>query len=277
MIKFKEFLREYSFIKEQPSDDYWRAITKVAKNNYRHSIGLPDEDEIPQDAKLELPTKGIQRSVEDEARRRMSIEDTLSIPVEPPFLLPNDTDTTRERNDKLTNRIIDSLSNTQLSAHDMFKVESDKQRRLRQTTDNIVNDRKAQLPNLAKEQEELIKAEKKLKQKRDIVGNLAGRLPHSVAKPKGPAKIVSYFKNLLDTEYNLISSDIFDNIEKQEDTPWSLSYGSSVGPYGGPETGKPNPEFEQTRTFTADPAVAVPQENKQGIRLGRVDYSRKNK
>lgn len=278
MIKFKEFLRECSFIKEQSpgvyyqnSQDYQsKAAEKLSKNDYRRSIGLPDEDEIPEaeDIILKPTTQGIQRSVEDEARRRMDIEDTLSIPVEPPFLLPNDTDTTRERQDKLRNRIIKSLSNTEFAVHDMRKIEQHNRRRLKQTTDNIVNDRKSQLPDLAKEQDKLSKAAEELKQQEKFVSNLSNMVPYEA--PRGTTKIVNYIRNFLNSKHSGIMSDWNVNTAQQEEMPWSNFYGTRNNPHT-------NPDFEQTRTYTVDSDLGPQQENEQGIRLGRVDYSIRNK
>jgi len=279
MIRFKEFLRECSFIEEQASaiagDYYWNERNKLAKNDYRHSIGLPDEDEISQDTKLTSVPQGIQPLVKDEARRRIAIEnDVMLADVELPFLMPDDTDTPRERKDKLTNRITNSLSKEvaarNMTYKDKSKIEQDNQRRLRQTTDNIVNDRKAQFPDLAKEQEELTDTDKKLETKEKVVRGVLKQIPASSPK------------NFIGTIYSGIVNDWNKNMDRQEQMPWNSLYGLNktiVGSDGSEYTEpyKTNPDFEQTRTFTADPILARPQENEQGIRLGRVDYSRKNK
>jgi len=275
MIKFKEFLRECLLNERYDS-----------LNAYRHSIGLPDEDTIDrtQDAiwlghiAVEDPKKnqGIQSSVEDEARRRIRIEDDLMTPVEP----PRDTDTFI-RQGKLTQKIIDAeseINSRKPNSKGLYpSTQTVNLRRLKQTMDNIVNDRKAQFPDLAKEQEELDWKREKLKQKSDIVGDLSLLFPPPVAAPKGLAKITNYFKNLLNTEVTKIGNDIRDNTKKQEQMPFDIEYGRSENQYGIPVIPQDKPEFEQTRKFTADPALELPQENEQGIRMGRVDYSRKNK
>ena len=279
MIKFKEFLRECLLNERNDFDKEYRQ-----SNDYRHSIGLPDEDKIPEDAMwlgqiaVEEPKKnqGIQSSVEDEARRRIRIEDDLMTPIEP----PRDTDPFIRQN-KLTQKIINTLADIESRKPDsrglVPSTQTVNSRRLQSTMDNIVNDRKAQFPDLAKEQEELDWKREKLKQKSDIVVDLSLLFPPPVAAPKGLAKITNYFKNLLNTEVTRIGNDIGDNTKKQEQMPFDIEYGRFENEYGIPVIPKFNPEFEQTRTFTADPVLALPQENEQGIRLGRVDYSRKNK
>lgn len=47
--------------------------------------------------------------------------------------------------------------------------------------------------------------------------------------------------------------------------------------YGTRNNPHTNPDFEQTRTYTVDSDLGPQQENEQGIRLGRVDYSIRNK
>jgi hypothetical protein len=275
MKSFKQFLRECLLNERYDS-----------LNAYRHSIGLPDEDTIgrTQDAiwlghiAVEDPKKnqGIQSSVEDEARRRIRIEDDLMTPVEP----PRDTDTFIRQN-KLTQKIIDAeseINSRKPNSKGLYpSTQTVNLKRLQSTMDNIVNDRKAQFPDLAKEQEELDWKREKLKQKSDIVGDLSLLFPPPVAAPKGPAKITNYFKNLLNTEVTKIGDDISDNTKKQEQMPFDIEYGRFENKYGIPVIPQDKPEFEQTRKFTTDPALALPQENEQGIRLGRVDYSRKNK
>lgn len=287
MIKFKEFLRECSFIEEQSTGEvYWSRLNKLAKNDYRHSMGLPDEDEIQQDTKLTPVPQGIQPSVKDEARRRIAIEDDVMLAdVELPFLIPQDTDTPRERKDKLTNRITNSLSMEvaarNMTDKDMSKIKQDNQKRLRQTTDNIVNDRKAQFPDLAKEQEELTDTDKKLETKEKVLRGVLNQIPAS--PPIGTTKIVNYLKNYIGTMYRGTVNDWYKNMERQTEMPWNSLYGLNPTIVNSGDNSQetvpytPNPDFEQTRIFTADPVVAVPQENEHGIRLGRVDYSRKNK
>ena len=267
MIKFKEFLRECLLNERKDYLDAYTVRRRV--NDYRNSIGLPAEDEIPEDAiwqrqiAVEEPKKnqGIQSSVEDEARRRIKIEDDLMTPID----APNDTDTPRERQDKLINRINQTFSD--IHSNRIGSPWNHEDKRLKDTRDNIVNDRKAQLPVLAQKQEELTKEEEKLKQKEKFVGNLGNMIPYEA--PQGTTKIVNYLRNFLLGKHTNIMNDWNKNTRQQEEMPWSDFYGTHNIPT--------KTEFEQTRTFTADPAVAVPQENEQGIRLGRVDYSRKNK
>ncbi len=284
MKSFKEFLRECLL------NERYNPL-----NVYRNSIGLPDEDTIgrTQDAiwlghiAVEDPKKnqGIQSSVEDEARRRIKIEDDLMTPVEP----PRDTDTFI-RQGKLTQKIIDvesEINSRKPNNKGLYpSTQTVNLRRLKQTMDNIVNDRKAQFPDLAKEQEELDWKREKLKQKANVVNSLNALLPPPViplnmaaplVEPTRLDKITNYFKNLLNTEVTKIGDDIRDNTKKQEQMPFDIEYGRFENKYGVPVIPQFNPEFEQTRTFTDDSVLELPQENEQGIRLGRVDYSIRNK
>jgi len=282
MKSFKEFLRECLLNERYDS-----------LNDYRHSIGLPDEDIIDrtQDAihlqhiAMEDPKKnqGIQSSVEDEARRRMAIEDDVMRQDEPfPFEPRQDWNTPSTKaaivTSKIQKAILDMNTGNPKNHGSVYA------RRLKQTMDNIVNDRKVQFPDLAKEQEELDWKREKLKQKRNVVATLSNLLPPPVIPPSAPSppvaatnNTINYFKNLLDTEFNKISKDVTKNTEKQNQMPFSMEYGRFENKYGVPVIPQFNPEFEQTRTFTDDSDLASPQENEQGIRLGRVDYSRKNK
>jgi hypothetical protein len=279
MIKFKEFLRECLLNERYDS-----------LNAYRHSIGLPDEDTIgrTQDAiwlghiAVEDPKKnqGIQSSVEDEARRRIKIEDDLMTPIEP----PRDTDTF-VRQGKLNQKILNTLADIESRKPDSKGLYSSTQtvnfKRLQSTMDNIVSDRKAQFPDLAKEQEELTDTDKKLETKEKVLRGVLKQIPSS--PPTGTTKIVDYLKNFLGTMYTGTVNDWNKNMDRQEEMPWNSLYGfnQTIVDSGDnskrTEPYKPNPDFEQTRKFTADPALELPQENEQGIRLGRVDYSRKNK
>lgn len=311
MLKFKEFLREC--LLNERKDYLYPSTVKSRVSDYRHSIGLPDEDEIPDVVSTDYfsrdpylrslgTTKGTERSVEDEARRRIAIEDDLMSSDDPLVLQSINTDTSRERHDKLSNKIIKHISDITFEGdpnryerknnneYSLQKIGFDAldqrlraKNRLQATMDNIVNDRKTQFPDLAKEQEKLTDTEEKLKTKEKVVSTLLDKIPDEA--PIGTTKIVNYLKNFIGTIHSGVMSDLFQNSDKQEEMPWSKVYGTGLdqrihmgGRSSDPiEPYKTKPEFEQTRTFTADPALALPQENEQGIRLGRVDYSRKNK